>query len=130
MIRCGHRRPWRCLQGKRIELFDYTAINIVSIADTEKLINSTIAEVKQLSRDRRRWCIINRYDRVYYSNDPLTVVQGVSDAKAALLAGAGIGSISKLAKLSKDAIEKKQQRFRVSAPLVYSTWLPTQRVRR
>ena len=35
------------------------------------------------------------------------MVQGVSDAKAALLAGAGIGSIGKLAKLSKDAIEKK-----------------------
>ena len=33
-------------QGKRIELFDYTTKNIISIADTKKLINSTIAEVK------------------------------------------------------------------------------------
>ena len=30
--------------GERIELFDYTTKNIISIADTVKLINSTIAE--------------------------------------------------------------------------------------
>ena len=52
-------------QGKRIELFDYTIKNIVSIAATERLTNSTIAEVKQLSRDHRRWCITNRNDGVY-----------------------------------------------------------------
>ena len=92
-----------------IELFDYTTKNIISIADTEKLINSTIAEVKQLPRDHKKWCVTNRDDGVYYSNDPLTVVQGVSDTKAALLAGAGIGSISKLAKLSNDAIEKSRK---------------------
>ena len=90
-------------------MFDYTTNNIVSIADTEKLINSTIAEVKQLPRDHRRWCVTNRDDGVYYSKDPLTVVQGVSDAKAALLAGTGIGSIRKLTKLSKDAIEKSSK---------------------
>ena len=96
-------------EGERIELFDYTTKNIISIADTEKLINSTIAEVKQLPRDHKKWCITNRDDRAYYSNDPLTVVQGVSDAKAALLAGAGIGLISKLAKLTKDVIEKSSK---------------------
>ena len=94
------------LGGERIELFDYTTKSAVSIADTEKLINSTITEVKQLPRDHKKWCITNRYDGVYYFNDPLTLVQGVSDAKAALLAGVGIGSISKLAKLSKNAIEE------------------------
>ena len=86
--------------GERIELFDYTTKNIISIADTAKLINSTIAEVKQLPRDHKKWCVTNRDDGVYYSNDPLTVVQGVSDTKAALLAGAGIGSISKLASVA------------------------------
>ena len=55
-----------------------------------------------------RGCITNKDDRVYYSNDSLTVVHGVSDEKDALLAGAGIGSISTLGKPSKDAIEKKQ----------------------
>ena len=95
--------------GERIELFDYTTKNIISIADTKKLINSTIAEVKQLPRDHRRWCVTNRDDGVYYSNGLLTVVQGVSDAKAALLAGTGIGSIRKLAKLSTDAIEKNSK---------------------
>ena len=94
------------LEGEIIELFNCTTKNIIPIASTKKLINSTIAEVKQLPCDHKKWCITNRDDGVYYSNDPLTVVQGVSDAKAALLAGAGIGSISRLAKLLKDAIEK------------------------
>ena len=57
--------------------------------------------------DHRKWCVTNRDDGVYYSKGPLRVVQGVSAAKAALLADAGIGSISRLAKLSNDAIEKK-----------------------
>ena len=93
-------------EGKRIELFGYTTKNIIPIADTEKLINSTIAEVKQLPRDHKKWCITNRDDGVYNSNDPPTVVKGVSDVKAALLAVASIGSISKLVELSKDVIEK------------------------
>ena len=76
--------------GERIELFDYTTKNIISIADTEKLINSTTPEVKHLPHDHRKWCVTNRDDRVYYSNDLLTVVQGVGNAKAALLASAGI----------------------------------------
>ena len=79
------------------------------IADTEKMTTSTIAEVKQLPRDHRKWCVTNRDYGVYYPNDPLTVVQGVSDAKAALLAGAGIDSITKLAKLSNNAIEKRRK---------------------
>ena len=33
-------------EGKRIELFDYTTKNVISIANTKKLINSTITEVK------------------------------------------------------------------------------------
>ena len=86
-------------EGKRIELFDYTTKNIVSIADTKKMINSTFTEVEQLPRDHKKWCIINRDDGVYYSNNPLTVVQGVSNAKAAQLAGTGIGLISRLVKL-------------------------------
>ena len=48
-----------------LNLFDYTTNNIISIADTEKLTNSTIAEVKQLPRDHRKWCVTNRDDGVY-----------------------------------------------------------------
>ena len=61
------------LKGERIELFDYTTKNIISIADTKKLINSTIAEVKQLPRDHRRWCITKRDDGVYYSTTTTTL---------------------------------------------------------
>ena len=46
--------------GERIKLFDCTTKNIISIEDTEKLINSTIAEVKQLPRDHKKWCVTNR----------------------------------------------------------------------
>ena len=53
-------------EGERIELFDYTTKNVISIKDTEKLINSTIAEVKQLPRDHKKWCISNRADGVYF----------------------------------------------------------------
>ena len=42
-----------------MELFDYTTRNVLSFADTKKLVNSTIAEVKQLPRDHNRWCITN-----------------------------------------------------------------------
>ena len=46
-------------QGKRIELFDYTTKNIILIKDTAKLINNTIARVKQLLRDHNKQSISN-----------------------------------------------------------------------
>ena len=49
-----------------------------------------IVEVKQLSRDHNKWCISNRAEGVYYSNDSLAVIEGVSNKKAALLTKAGI----------------------------------------
>lgn len=58
--------------------------------DTEKLIDNMIVEVKQLSRDHNKWCISNRAEGVYYSNDSLAVIEGVSNKKAALLTKAGI----------------------------------------
>ena len=116
-------------EGKRIELFDYTSKNIISMKDTEKLIDSTTAKVKHLPRDHKKWCISNRADGVYYSNDPLTVIEDVSNKKAVLLIEAGIKSISELAKIKGDVIEN-QQRFRASARLVSPPSSSTQRVKR
>ena len=98
-------------EGKRIELFDYTTKNIISIKDTKKLFDSTIAEVKQLPCGHKKWCISNRAEGVYvyYSNDSLTVLNDVSEKKAALLTKAGISSISKLVKLKGGAIEKSSK---------------------
>ena len=39
--------------GERIELFDYTTKNIISIKDTNELVNRTIRDVKQLPRDHK-----------------------------------------------------------------------------
>ena len=52
-------------EGKRIELFDYTTKNIISIKDTKKLFDSTIAEVKQLPCGHKKWCISNRAEGVF-----------------------------------------------------------------
>ena len=98
--------------GERIELFDYTTKNIISVKDTDELIKRTIAAVKQLPRDHKRWIISNRIEGVFYSNDPLTVIDGVGEEKAALLAGAGINSISKLVKLKDKTIQKSSKHSR------------------
>ena len=42
----------------------------------------------------------------FYSNHPLTVIDGVSEKNAALFAGTGISSIGKLVKPKGDAIKK------------------------
>ena len=72
----------------------------------------TIAGVKQLPRDHKRWTISSRKEGGFYSNDPLTVIDGVGEEKAALLAGAGINSISKLVKLKDKAIKKSSKHSR------------------
>ena len=45
-------------------MFNYITKNIISIKDTEKLINSIITGVKQPPRDHREWCTSNRADGV------------------------------------------------------------------
>ena len=60
--------------GERIELFDYTTKNIISVKDTEELIERTITGVKQLPRDHKRWTISSRVEGVFI---PTTLSQSL-----------------------------------------------------
>ena len=79
----------------------------LSIKDTEKLINGTVAEAIQLPCDHK---MVHQQKKSwhFYPNNSLTVIEGVkSERKPVLLAENGINLIHKILKLKGDAITKK-----------------------
>ena len=93
-------------KGERIELFDYTSKNIITIKTKNEMIESSIREVKKLPLDSKDWFSSNREPGALYLNDPVTKIDGVSVKKQELLAKAGITSIQDLVGLDDAKIKR------------------------
>jgi hypothetical protein len=93
-------------KGERIELFDYTSKNIITIKTKNEMIESSIREVKKLPLDSKDWTSSNHEPGALYLNDPVTKIDGVSVKKQELLAKAGITLIQDLVGLDDAEIKR------------------------
>ena len=93
-------------KGERIELFDYTSKNIITIKTKNEMIESSIRGVKKLPLDSKYWTSSNRKPGAFYLDDPVTKVDGVSGKKQELLTKAGIMTIQDLVGLDDAEIKR------------------------
>ncbi len=83
-------------RGVRMNLLDYTQKKVISLKDTNKIIDAEITRVRKLPKGTKGWFVDSRENGMLYTNDPVIRVKGVGKKAEEFLQRNSIKTVANL----------------------------------